>query len=452
MNKINKFLLVGMAAVLSLNALATPITQMTRAERIDHQIVQMKEDGVIPKNINISFNKVSEKQINEERLQAEALTDVSQETCNVKINVTENMKVGFSGTSINRKMFKDITEAKNQEQESLRTEYIVLHEASHCKLYEVKDVFKTGDSQVDNLLNQYYKFSGHNYSGGNGDASAYYILHENFADTHAFMHLLREHGPSNDLLKTIQQVQIERSEAASQNNPNGIIVHNTEFSLKELLKPENITKTMSLKSNQEVQEFALDIANKGMVQSLVNTDVARVVSLESLESGATNLFTSVMFKDTVGKTTESNISINWENNSLLYMANNAYKEFKANHDTSHIKTAQQYTDFVKANSGEIKDIVSKHVQNEMEQQFNKGNDIVSSINDHFYKTPQTPSLNIQQVKEQGIKDLETTAQLANTFKQVNSSIFAKENILNKINQISENSPLIKTTSANKLKI
>ena len=421
---------MGMVAVLSMNALAAPLAQTENyVQQVQHQIVQLKESGAFPRDIGITFKTVSEKKITDQRLEAEALLDISQETCNVNINVTQDMKVGFSGSTENREFFKSVTGAQTIKQEQLRTEYVLKHEASHCKLYEIKDVFKSGDMKIDGFLNQYYKFSGTSYDNSKtGDSSIYYMLHENFADTHAFMQMIKEHGLSQDLLKTMQQVQIERSEAAAQHNPDGMIVHNTEFALKELLKEENITKVMSLKSNQEMQEFSLQIANKGMFQTLSNNNSAQVINAESLENGAMTLMGNLMLKDTLGKTEKSNISINWENNALFEIASNTYKSFKSTNDVSGIKTQEQFNDFYKTHAKDLKTEIMKNVDARLSASYDKGLDIVASINEHVSLTAKTPNLNINQIKEQGIKDLEVVADMALKFTP-------KENIFKNISQI-----------------
>lgn len=430
MKKLNKFLLIGMVTVLSFNALATPLSQMeNHANQIQQQITQLKESEAIPKNIGITFKKVAEEEITQSRLKAEALLNISQETCNVNINATEDMKVGFSGSNENREFFKEVTEAKSHKEELLRTEYIVLHEASHCKLYEVKDVFKSGDTAVDTVLNQYYKFSSASYQNSpKGDASLYYMLHENFADTHAFMQMLKENGPTTDVLKTIQQVQIERTEAATQYNTSGMIVHNTNFALKELLKEENINKVMSLQTQGEIQEFALQIANKGLWESVSSNNASHVASPESLENGAQILLANVMRKDIFGQTEKSNISVNWENNKLLEVANDTYKEFKSQHDTSKIKTQEDFTAFYKQHAQQLNEKIVENLGNELNTSYEKGVDIVEVVDSYISSTAKSPILTIQQIKEQGIKDLNSIDSLA-------SRVNSKESIVKNISQI-----------------
>lgn len=429
MNKYNKFLLLGMISILSMNALAAPLVQHDAYNRVEQHIVQLKESGVVPKNIGVNFKFVSEKQITEQRLKAEALLNISQETCDVTLNVTQDMRVGFSGSTENRDFFKSITAAQNDAQEQLRTEYVTMHEASHCKLYEIKDVFQSGNSQVDNLLNQYYKFSGTSYEqSDNGNSSIYYMLHENFADTHAFMQMLKEHGPSQDLIKTMQQVQIERSEAAAQHNPGGMIVHNTEFALKELLKENNIAKVMSLQSNQEIQDFALQIANKGVMQTLSNNDSAQVVNTESLENGAMTLLGNVMRKDILGTTAESNISINWEGNNLLDIASAVYKDFKTTHDVSGLKTEAQFAEFYKNNSEGLKEQIIKSVDTRLSTSYSSGVNVLETINHQINTVSKTPNLNIEQIKQQGIENLKQSDTMVAKF-------VSKEALLIKIAKI-----------------
>ena len=422
MKNINKFLIIGMMSILSLNAISAPLNStMSHSEQIQHKIIQMKENGAIPKGIEFIFNKVSEETIKEDRLQAFANMQISEETCNININVTEDMKVGFSGSLENRELFKEITGAQTQREELLRTEYIVLHEASHCKLYEIKDVFKTGNSQVDELLNQFYKFSGTSYnSSEKGDASVYYTLHENFADTHAFMQMLREYGPTPEILKTIQQVQIERAENAEQKNPHGFVVHNTSVALKELLKEDNIDKLMNLKTQKEVEEFALELANKGLWQTINSYEAHSVISSESLVNGANSLLYSIIHKDMLPSDSNGNISVNLEGNKLYDVALQTYQQFKTTNDIPSVQTKHEFNKFIEEYSPVLIANLSKDIDNIIDEYFQKGVDVLASIQDQISLTEKITPSSIVEIKEQGIKDLASVANMSIKFDKNNT--------------------------------
>ncbi len=412
MNKCSKFLLLGLIGIMSFNALAaTNLSQASQdayAQKLQHQIVKMQDANTIPAKIGIGFKFVSEKKVTDERLQAEALLNIVDSTCNVEIHVTPDMKVGFSGSTENRDYFKSVTEAENQTQENLRTEYIVMHESSHCRMYEIKDVFKTGNNKVDTLLNQYFKFSSSSFNNSEkGDASLYYMLHENFADTNAFIQMIKEHGPTPDLLKTIQKVQIERKEATTLHNEKGMAVHNTDYALKELLKAENLEKVMSTSSPQALQDLALQIANKGLWQSVANNpSVSNVLNLESMENGTASLVAQLIRKDFNASSDEANISINFEGNQLLDTAKIVLSQIKETSPLySSIKDEASMGEFYKAEGDNITSLIQTVIDSKLSQSYDSGTDILKTIYNQIKTVAPIQVSSMQEIKEQGLKDL-----------------------------------------------
>jgi len=260
-----KFLVLGLAAIISTNAFAhNPAAQSIN--ELTEKVYTLQQHNIIP-TVNVNYIVKSIEEINKNRVEEVANLNIATEIVRL-IHVTPDMKISHSGTVENRNVLKEVTGASNEKQENLRTEYITYHETSHCKLYEVKNPFKAEDKDAEYMLNKYFQYSRPSYGSKHGDSRLYYILQENFADTSAFIQLIKAHGADKDVLSTMQKIQVERSDAANAYNKNGLIAHNTEFSLKEVLKEENIKKILATNDPEVLLEMALKISNDGMWKSI----------------------------------------------------------------------------------------------------------------------------------------------------------------------------------------
>lgn len=412
-----KFLVVGLTAVMSFNAIAAPaLNNINSVEKIMEQVQVLQLENAIPK-VPVNYIIKAESEIKSNRLEAMAnLTGLKH--CEVNIEATPDMTISYTGTKINRDMLKEVTSASNSAQEYLRTEYITYHETAHCRMYEIKDVFQHHNPQVESKLNEFFKFSAKSYqtTNINGNASIYFMLHENFADSFAFIQLLKANGPTKDVLETMQKIQIERSDAANQYNKDGYIVHNTEFALKEILKEENIKKILDTNDQGELQQMALNFANKGLWQSVATYSKANtheVMNMESLNEGALFLVNHMVFAQstTVAKT-EKNININFENNTTYEVAKEVVSELNKNNDFTKMD-AQQVGQFLQENKEQIVETLYK----KMDSRFNVGDgmsvaEFISTEIDKDATQYNTNAKHITQIKADGIEDLKTINTIA----------------------------------------
>jgi uncharacterized OsmC-like protein len=403
--KYEKILVLGLAAVLSVNALAFGQQAETTYNQLAQQVHTLQQKEVIPK-IDINYIIKSSEQINSDRVKAEALLNLSTENCTVNINVTPDMKISYSGSTENREALKEVTASSSQQEEQLRTSYITYHEASHCKMYEIKDVFKSENKNVEQILNKFFQFSSSSYDSPKGNAGIYYILHENFADTFAYIQMIKNHGVGKDVLTTLQKIQIERSEAANTYNKNGLIAHNTEFSLKEVLKEENIKKIMNTESQTELQELALKIANDGMWKSLkTHSESYQSINFETLENGATFLLSGLMFK-LINNNTEKNINLQLEDNALYQAAVETKNEISQKFDLGAIKTEDQLKDFYVKNTDLIKDILVKKLEGKLDFSLKSGIDVLETLDLHFSHVSPGEKQSLEEIKISGRESLQ----------------------------------------------
>lgn len=413
--------------MISFNALAVPALNNTdNLEHIMKQVHTLQQEKALP-NVPVNYIVKADKEIASTRVIASADLQ-GLKNCEVNIQVNSDMNISYTGTKQNRETLKEVTNAINSSQELIRTEYITYHETAHCKMYEIKDAFQHENLQVQNTLNQFFKFSSTSYitEAKAGNASVYYMLHENFADSFAFIQLLKSHGPTQDVLETMQKIQIERSDAANEYNKDGLIVHNTQFALKEILKEENIQKILATDNQADLQEMALNFANKGLWQSVATYTKSSggtydVVNMESVQSGILFLVNHTLYShsDTIVHK-EQNINVNLENNKLYEVSQEIISELKKDNDFSKMNEKQIHQ-FLKNNQKQIEKII----QSKMDSRFdmNKTMTIAEFVSHHIdndaSQYSSTPK-NIAQIKSDGIEDLKTIHNIAEKFNKNNA--------------------------------
>lgn len=411
--KYEKLLILGLAAIISTNALAIGNNSDQTYENLTQQVHALQYNNIIPK-IDVNYIIKPNQEINKTRVQAEALLHIANENCSVHIDVTPDMKISHSGTTENREYLKEVTGSSNQLQEEIRTSYITYHETAHCKMYEIKDPFKANNKNVEQTLNQFFQFSGSSYGSEKGDTGLYYILHENFADTFAYIQLIKNHGVGENVLSTMQKIQIERTDAANTYNKNGLIAHNTDFALKEVLKEDTIKKIMATESQEDLQEIALQIANKGMWQSLKTHGVSdQFANVESLESGAKFLLSGLLYKSIELKDgSEKNVNLHLENNVLQTVALEVKADLSTKFDLNSIKTEEQMTDFYKKNIDVINQAIIEKVDQKLVQSLEKGIDVFSSVSDYLSTITPGSKMSLEELKISGTESVKNIEKLS----------------------------------------
>jgi uncharacterized OsmC-like protein len=415
-----KLLVLGLAAIISTNAFAQATPTEQSIEILTKQVQILQERNIIPK-INVNYIVKPAEEINKTRVEAIANLDIVEHNCTVNINVTPDMKIGHSGSNENREALKEVTGPSNEKQEQLRTSYITYHETSHCKLYEVKNPFRAADKDAENALNNYFQLSQTSYDSKHGDIGIFFMLQENFADTFAYMQMIKDHGVGKDVLSTLQKIQVERSDAANEHNKNGLIAHNTEFSLKEVLKEENIKKIMATESQEELQELALKIANNGMWKSIKTHNTSKyasqITNMESLIGGAGFLLNEVLLKDLpsdtpLNESSQKNVNLHLEDNALYQVAKETKSEINKKFDLSSIKTRASMSEFYTKNYEEISGIIQEKLSIQMDADYPSGNGPFDVIEKHYKSVEAGAKQSLPELKANGAEAIKAAEDLA----------------------------------------
>lgn len=423
-----KFLLLGLTAVMTMNAFGANIHVDKSIEQLAQKVHSIQENKAFP-NVDVNYI-IKSSDVAQKSNVAHAKLNVGFENCTVNIEVTPDFKVGFLGSNNQREFFKEVTQDSNATQEDLRVAFITYHEASHCKMYEIKEPFKADNPQVQKALNDFYQFSGKSFTNSDkGDDGLYYILQENFADAFGFIQLIKNHGATADSLTLMQKIQVERTEIAHTHNNERIIAHNTDNTLKEILKEENIKKIIATDDMTQLQEIALQIANKGMWTSVrTHAQIDQVINYQSLESGSLGFLIDLMDKDMgIHKDLKKNINLHLTDNVLYQSALETKLELEKKFDLSKIKTTKQFESFYQENSEAINTILSTKLTDKIEKSTTNGFNPLDDIHAYGEGIHPVQKQTLADIKLNGAKDVKNMEEFGMTI--------SKGSFLNKIASI-----------------
>lgn len=417
-----KFLALGMAAIITANAgfamaagnvsiEPTKGVSIDQANQIISQTHQIDINHIAP-NVDVRYIVVDKHLMKNAQVGGEALANVTEQTCSINMPVDQNFSSSYLGSQENHKFMQDVVDPANVTQAQLRTEFAVLHEASHCNLYSTERPFRADNAQVEENLNNFFKLSNTTIIGAKGEQrydSVYHILHENYADALASMELIRKYGDTPDVLATLTKISIERHESTATFSVDGFDSHSTYFTMKEILKPETISKIMLAKSNADLPELALQIANKGTFKA-INTygDVNNIIGTDSLFSGVSTLTTKLIYAEVLGSSETSNINMYHEKNELYTIAKNTLNAIKAEHgkELSSLKTEKDVKEWISKNASLIFDESMNQVNYALGPQFDKNNDVVGSVVDYVKSTTKGEKImSVAKIKSEGSSQL-----------------------------------------------
>lgn len=425
-------MLLGLTAIMTTNAFAATVHAEKSIEHLAQKVHSIQQNEAFP---NIDINYILKSSDATKNNKAHATLQVAAENCTVDIEVTPDFKVGLLGSMNQRDFFKEVIQDSNAVQEDLRVAFITYHEASHCKMYEIKEPFKADNPKVQKALNDFFQFSNKSFTNGEDsmDHGLYYILQENFADAFGYIQLIKNHGVNADTLSVMQKMQIERTEIAHTHNNKSIIAHNTDFTLKELLKEENIKKIMATDNIQDLEEMALQIANKGMWKSVrTHAQIDQVVNYQSLETGALTLLNDLVEKD-IGTHShlQKNVNLHLKDNMLYQSALETKADLYKKFDMSSIKTAEQYNDFYVKNENAIVEILAVHLGSKL------GNSAKAGINplEDIYAYAE----GINPAAKQSLEEIKTTGSLEVKKMEEFGVTVSKGSFLNKMASIRQSS-------------
>lgn len=427
-----KFLLVGLTAIMATNAFGATIHAEKSIEQLAKQVHSIEQNAAFP-NIDINYITKSSDVAKKSNV-AHAKLNLVAENCTVNIEVSPEFKVGYLGSNNQREFFKEVTQDSNAMQEDLRVAFITYHEASHCKMYEIKEPFKSDNLQVQKSLNEFYQFSGESNTTGSDklDTGLYYILQENFADAFGFIQLIKNHGATPDALILMQKMQIERTEIAHTHNDKHIIAHNTDYTLKEILKEENIKKILATDDVAQLEEMALQIANKGMWTSVrTHAEIDQVVNYQSLETGSLSLLTDLMTKDMeVNSHLKKNVDLQLKDNLLYQSAVETKLELEKKFDLSKVKTVDQYKSFYQNNLEAVNTILANKLESKLEKATADGFNPLDDIHSYAQNFKPSEKQSLAEIKTNGMHDVK---------KMENFSVsISKDSVKSKLNAIRNN--------------
>lgn len=276
--KIQKFLAVSLLSIASVASMAA--TQSFQQE-INNTVSSTRD--YFSSKINVNYSESN-------HFYAEA--EHQDKSCKVNIGFNKN---GDVETLSMNKEFAELTKLVNPKQLSIERELVLLHEMSHCQFYEVKDQIEIpGQSKKFNeTFNYIVKSLGDRYyKAGNGfetEAPNYHkTLNETYADTSAMIILLKKYETkenlfngeikNSDLIDVINSFKTQREISALETRLQNVKkhnilfdVHNTYHTFELLLTKDNLKKINEIKSPEELQDFALNIANKATFETFLNT-------------------------------------------------------------------------------------------------------------------------------------------------------------------------------------
>lgn len=276
--KIQKFLAVSLLSIVSVASMAA--TQSFQQE-INNTVSSTK--NYFSSKINVNYSE-------SDRFYAEA--EHKANSCEVTIGFNHDGNI--ETLSMNYE-FAELTKLVNPKQVSILRDIVLLHEMSHCQFYNVKNQIKIPEKsdQFNETFNYIVKSLGERYyKAGNGfetEAPNYYkTLNETYADTSAIIILLKKYetkenlskGEINntDLVDVINSFKTQREISALETRLQNVKkhnilfdVHNTYHTFELLLTKDNLKKINEIKSPEELQDFALNIANKATFETFLNT-------------------------------------------------------------------------------------------------------------------------------------------------------------------------------------
>lgn len=258
-----KFLLLGITAILGLNNLAA----ISSPEDIDIQAMApiaekiqiFKEEGILKDTSKITVVKVASDYNG--KASAEAFTGTTGPNCDITVYTKDGNTVAFNTKNGITTVLEESLKLTNYEKE-LNTSKAILHELAHCKMQtEIKDIYKSGNEQIDEFLNTYHT------TVSIGDKSTGQLMHEIFAETFAMINLINKYGNNGELQKVLNYTAKAKVMFGSLQRSDSYETPYQYSDLYNTLKePNTLSEIMSLKSQKDITEYAQKLATKITLQ------------------------------------------------------------------------------------------------------------------------------------------------------------------------------------------
>lgn len=358
---------------------------------------------IIPNDIKIKYTVLDKEMIDSGYAGGDAVVDLAAQNCSISVPIDKEMGSSFLGTRANREYFKDYVSPTNYEQGFLRTAFATYHEASHCKFYNMEKPFLAENTQVQDNLNDYFRFAGkHTNEAGHVFAGYYEILNENYADTRGAMELIKKHGSGHDVIAVLEKARLERAESVATTSQTGFDAHSSMYSLEEVLKPEMVEK-IKQSNPVELDKMALEIANRGAVKVVATYgNVDEIISNTSIMTGTSRL-ALVMYGNEIEQSTATpNVNLHFDSNKLYTAAEGAVKELKAANLFTGIKTQEDLNDLFKKNQLQIENEALNSANQVFGPEFDKNNDVVGSVANYFKEAQVGEKQNVKSIQKEAM--------------------------------------------------
>lgn len=349
---------------------------------IIEKVNKIDTSDLIAPDVKVQYIVLDKKLIDSGYAGGDASVDLSAQNCSIRMPVDNELASSFLGTRLHRDVFKDYVDPSNQEQAFLKTAFATYHEASHCNFYGIEKPFLADDPVVQKNMNDFFKFSGkHTDESGQTYSGFYEILNENYADARGAMELIKKHGDSSDVLSVLEKARIERAETVATTSQSGFDAHSSMYSLEEVLKPEMIEKIKN-SSAQELNQMALDIANKGAVKVMATYgNVDQLISQESLMTGATSIALKIRGGELADASMipNQNVNLHHDTNKLYGTAQDALGNLRENKEFQALNSEEQLSNWFKKNQLTVENEAYNSTTQSLGAEFEKNNDVVGSV-------------------------------------------------------------------------
>lgn len=226
-----------------------------------------------------------------------------------------NVYVEKDGSSLRVTSGKDVlkmTELQNPEQIKMNQKILLAHESGHCEFSMIQNpIMIPGKSdKVNQELSYILRDQVHDNTMRN--ISYMSLLNENYADISAAYALIKEYGTDNaDLNYVLNAFLIQRQDNYFNRH---LDTHFTHISLHNALDTHNIQKMLTIEDPQEMQQFILSIANKGVLQLAADSREIEyeIFNKDNFSYGIIQSMANIVIEEYAAQTPRENVITMWE--------------------------------------------------------------------------------------------------------------------------------------------
>jgi hypothetical protein len=368
MNNTLKFLAIGAVALgFSQMSLAAendvrPEVKQTIEHNIRQSIKTQFDKGFLTEKADISVNITTNKILNDagpspdlfnttESLSTkfkalltpnplENATSRLNNKCNITLTFDENGNIPNLSSD---KEILDLTKFTTPAQKEIAQKFVSLHEHFHCEFGHIDSPIMTPgkDAAFNKKIN--YLMKDQSSAPGVGQVAYVDILNENFADVGAAVSLLKEYGTNNaDLNYVLKAITTQR---------HATDLHFSHFSLQDVLSDNTLSHLDQVKDTKSFDEFALSIANRGVVNLLAHrSDI--LDSATSIQNIVVSVFATslkTIYTNNASPEETNKLALEHSSNSVSPgVVKELVKEFIAQSDLSGYKNKTNDITFSKA--------------------------------------------------------------------------------------------------------